>query len=124
MIRIQKYQIVLILFITLTISSFGQSKQTKMDEFISNLLKKMTLQEKLGQINLSSGNLGAVLGGGDGQSEAIKKGEIGATGGFSFDAIKKTQDAAMESRLKIPVLIGLDVIHGYKTIFPIRLRLS
>jgi beta-glucosidase len=124
MLRIQKYLVTIILSLAIAISSFGQNKQTQMDEFISNLLKKMTLQEKLGQINLSSGNLGAVLGGGDGQAEAIKKGEIGATGGFSFEAIKKTQDAAMESRLKIPVLIGLDVIHGYKTIFPIPLGLS
>lgn len=124
MIRIQKYFVPLILFIAFGISSFGQTKQVKMDAFVSNLIKKMTLQEKLGQINLSSGNMGAVLGGGEGQSDAIKKGEIGATGGFSFDAIKKIQDAAMDSRLKIPVLIGLDVIHGYKTIFPIPLGLS
>ncbi len=112
----------LVLLVTSAVASFGQDD---MDKFVSNLLNKMTLEEKLGQINLSSGNTGAVLGGGgEGQLEAIKKGEIGATGGSSFESIKKIQDAAMESRLQIPVLVGLDVIHGYKTIFPIPLALS
>ena len=104
------------------ISSFGQKSQ--MDAFIDGLMAKMTLEEKLGQINLSSGNMGAVLGGGDALSDRIANGEIGATGGFSYEAIKGIQEAAMQSRLKIPVLIGVDVIHGYKTIFPIPLGLS
>jgi beta-glucosidase len=104
------------------ISSFGQNSQ--MDAFIDDLMAKMTLEEKLGQMNLSSGNVGAVLGGGNELSDQIIKGEIGATGGFSFEDIKGIQDAAMQSRLKIPVLIGVDVIHGYKTIFPIPLGLS
>ena len=104
------------------ISSFGQKSQ--MDAFIDDLMAKMTLEEKLGQINLSSGNMGAVLGGGDALSDRIANGEIGATGGFSYEAIKGIQEAAMQSRLKIPVLIGVDVIHGYKTIFPIPLGLS
>lgn len=49
---------------------------------------------------------------------------IGATGGSSFEAIKKMQEASQQSRLKIPLLIGLDVIHGYHTVFPIPLALS
>lgn len=102
----------------------GMGQDAQMDAFIDDLMGKMTLDEKLGQLNLSSGNTGAVLAGGGDLSERVKKGEIGATGGFAFDAIKSTQDAAMESRLKIPVLIGLDVIHGYKTIFPVPLGLS
>ncbi len=122
MINNKKY---LVSFMLLVASVFTSNGQDDMDKFVSNLLQKMTLEEKLGQINLSSGNTGAVLGGGgEGQLIAIKKGEIGATGGSSFESIKKIQDAAMESRLKIPVLIGLDVIHGYKTIFPIPLALS
>lgn len=121
----QKYLVPLVLFMALAICSYAQERQDDMNRFVSNLLSKMTLDEKLGQINLSSGNTGAVLGGGgEGQLNAIQKGEIGATGGSSFESIKKIQDAAMESRLKIPVLIGLDVIHGYKTIFPIPLALS
>jgi beta-glucosidase len=104
------------------LSSVGQSE--KMDAFIDDLMAKMTLEEKLGQINLSSGNMGAVLGGGNELSDRIMNGEIGATGGFSYEDIKGIQDAAMQSRLKIPVLIGVDVIHGFKTIFPIPLGLS
>ncbi len=100
------------------------AQDPQMDDFIDDLMSKMTLEEKLGQLNLSSGNTGAVLGGGSGLTEQIKKGEIGATGGFTFDAIKSTQEAAQESRLKIPVLIGVDVIHGFHTVFPIPLGLS
>ncbi len=102
----------------------GMGQDARMDAFIDDLMGKMTLDEKLGQLNLSSGNTGAVLAGGGDLSERVKNGEIGATGGSTFDAIKAIQDAALESRLKIPVLIGLDVIHGYKTIFPIPLGLS
>jgi len=111
-----------ILFAFAVSSSFGQKSQ--MDAFIDDLMAKMTLEEKLGQMNLTSGNVGAVLGGGNELSDQIMKGEIGATGGFSFEAIQGIQDAAMQSRLKIPVLIGVDVIHGYNTVFPIPLGLS
>ncbi|WP_346857869.1 beta-glucosidase BglX [uncultured Draconibacterium sp.] len=116
---------VLLLFLVFPVFNlFAQSSE--MDAFVSDLMSKMTLEEKLGQLNLASGNMGAVLAGSsdDKFSSAIMNGEIGATGGFTFDAIKGTQDAAMKSRLQIPVLIGLDVIHGYKTIFPIPLGLS
>lgn len=122
MIGISKYTF--ILFSLCSSLCMAQSRDVKMDHFISGLLNRMTLEEKLGQINLSSGSMGAVLGGGESLSEAIRNGEIGATGGFSYDAVKKIQDAAQQSRLKIPVLIGVDVIHGYKTIFPIPLGLS
>lgn len=122
MIGISRY--IVIVFSLCSTFCMGQNLTTQMDRFISNLLSQMTLEEKLGQMNLSSGSLGAVLGGGESASEAIRNGRIGATGGFSYDAVKKIQDASQESRLKIPVLIGMDVIHGYKTIFPIPLGLS
>ena len=112
----------LILLLLPTWSVLGQN--AKMDAFVTSLMGKMTLEEKLGQINLSSGNVGAILAGGEGMSEPIRKGEIGATGGYSFDAVKKIQEASQQSRLKIPVLIGVDVIHGYKTGFPIPLALA
>jgi len=103
-------------------SIFAQNGE--MDAFIDDLMSQMTPEEKLGQLNLSSGNMGATIGEGGGMTDLIKEGKIGATGGFSFDAIKNTQEAAMQSRMKIPVLIGVDVIHGYKTIFPIPLGLA
>jgi beta-glucosidase len=102
----------------------GMGQNPKMDAFISDLMGKMTLEEKIGQLNLSFGDFGAVAGGDNGLDGLIKKGQIGATGGSSFSSAKNTQDASQQSRLKIPVLIGLDVIHGYKTIFPIPLGLS
>lgn len=104
------------------LSVFGQN--ARMDVFISDLMSKMTLEEKLGQMNLSSGNVGAVLAGGEGMSDMIRKGQIGATGAFTFESVKKIEAASQESRLKIPILIGVDVIHGYKTGFPIPLALA
>jgi len=96
-----------------------------MDQFIDGLISQMTLEEKLGQLNLTSGNImGAVLGEGGGIEELIHEGKVGATGGFTFESIYHTQSASQESRLKIPLLIGLDVIHGYKTIFPIPLGMA
>lgn len=117
----KKIKLLLVLIFPV-LAAFGQN--AKMDAFINDLMGKMTLEEKLGQINLSSGNVGAILAGGEGMSEPIRKGEIGATGGYTFESVKKIQAAAQESRLKIPVLIGVDVIHGYKTGFPIPLGLA
>ena len=103
-------------------SVFGQN--AKMDTFINQLMGKMTLEEKLGQLNLSSGSVGAILAGGGGMVDEVRKGQIGATGAYSFKTAKDIETASQESRLKIPVLIGVDVIHGYKTGFPIPLGLA
>ena len=113
----------LLLFAFFSVCSvFGQS--TKMDLFVQNLMSKMTLEDKLGQMNLSSGNIGAVIAGSDGILDVVRKGQIGATGAYTFELAKKIEVASQESRLKIPVLIGVDVIHGYKTGFPIPLGLA
>lgn len=104
------------------LATWGQS--TKMDAFVTSLMGKMTLEEKLGQLNLSSGSAGAVLAGGGGMLDEVRKGQIGATGAYSFKTAKDIEAASQESRLKIPVLIGVDVIHGYKTGFPIPLGLA
>jgi beta-glucosidase len=121
LLTMRKIQLFLFLFLS-SISVLGQN--AKMDAFITDLMGKMTLDEKLGQINLSSGNTGAVLGSGDGLEDLIRKGQIGATGGFTLESVKKIENAAMHSRLKIPVLIGVDVIHGLQTVFPIPLGLA
>jgi beta-glucosidase len=117
----KKLELTVLLFLAV-FSGFGQ--KAKMDAFVNDLMGKMTLDEKLGQLNLSSGNIGAVLGSSEGMEDLIRKGQIGATGGFSPEAVRKVQNAAQQSRLKIPVLIGVDVIHGYKTVFPIPLGLA
>ncbi|VVO28628.1 Beta-glucosidase BoGH3B [Pseudomonas fluorescens] len=92
------------------------------DAFISNLMKQMTLDEKIGQLRLIS--IGPEM-----PRELIRK-EI-ATGniGGTFNSITRAenrpmQDAAMRSRLKIPMFFAYDVIHGHRTIFPIPLALA
>ena len=95
--------------------------------FVSELLSKMTLEEKLGQLNLPTS--GDIVTGQANSSNIAKKIEEGKVGGLfnikSVQKIKEVQKIAMEkSRLKIPLLFGMDVIHGYETTFPIPLGLS
>lgn len=100
-------------------------KDAKMDAFVGELMGKMTLDEKLGQLNLASSGIPGVVGGAVGQDEAIRKGYLSATGGMDPEAALQAQRIAVEeSRLGIPLLFGLDVIHGYKTVFPIPLGIS
>ena len=98
-----------------------------MDRFVTDLMGKMTIREKLGQLNLPSGGdlvTGSVMN--SELSDMIRKEEIG--GFFNVKGIKKIYDlqrlAVEENRLKIPLIVGADVIHGYETIFPIPLALS
>ncbi|WP_284464653.1 beta-glucosidase BglX [Chryseobacterium sp.] len=101
--------------------------QAKKKAFVDNLLSKMTLDEKIGQLNLpTSGDFTT----GMAQSSDIgKKVEQGLVGGLfnikGADKIKAVQKVAIEkSRLKIPMIFGMDVIHGYETTFPIPLGLA
>lgn len=108
----------------------AQTQDAKMKTFIDALMKKMTLEEKLGQLNLpGAGDI--VTGGQAGQdnSQLAKKIKEGKVGGLfnikGVEKIKYVQQVAMEqSRLKIPLIFGMDVIHGYETVFPIPLGLS
>lgn len=96
----------------------------KMDKFISNLIGKMTLDEKLGQLNQLSGE-GDITGPQTKTDylEAIKAGRVGSMlNVFTVKYTKKLQRHAVEeTRLGIPILFGYDVIHGHRTIFPISL---
>ncbi len=102
------------------------TEKQKMDAFISNLMSKMTVDEKIGQLNLVTGGeatTGAAVS--TGVESKIAKGNVG--GIFSLTTpqkIRKAQEIAMRSRLKIPLIFGQDVIHGYKTTFPIPLALA
>lgn len=105
---------------------FAQADQ-KMGKFIDELMGKMTIEEKIGQLNLvtaGEATTGSVVST-DVESK-IKAGNIG--GIFSMTSpsrIRKAQELAVnQSRLKIPIIFGMDVIHGYKTIFPIPLGLA
>jgi beta-glucosidase len=103
------------------------AQDAKMKTFIDALMKKMTLGEKLGQLNLPGS--GDIVTGQAGNSDIAKKIQEGKVGGLfnikSVGKIKEVQRLAMEkSRLKIPLIFGMDVIHGYETVFPIPLGLS
>jgi len=101
--------------------------QSKKKAFVDALLAKMTLDEKIGQLNLpSSGDFTTGLAK---NSDIGKKVEQGLVGGLfnikGADKIKAVQKVAVEnSRLKIPMIFGMDVIHGYETTFPIPLGLA
>ncbi len=99
----------------------------KMNQFIDGLMSKMTIEEKIGQLNLVTGGeatTGSVVST-DVESK-IKAGHIGGIFSMSSPAkIRKAQELAVkESRLGIPIIFGMDVIHGYKTAFPIPLGLA
>jgi beta-glucosidase len=99
----------------------------QMDQFISNLMSQMTLDEKLGQLNLPSS--GDFVTGQATNSDIGKKVEEGKVGGlFNIKGVEKIRDiqkvAVEKSRLKIPMIFGMDVIHGYETNFPIPLGLA
>ncbi|HEX7334306.1 MAG TPA: glycoside hydrolase family 3 N-terminal domain-containing protein [Pyrinomonadaceae bacterium] len=94
---------------------------------VDALLKQMSLEEKIGQLNQYS--YGQATGPATGRSaveEGIRRGEIGSFLNVTDPALSnRLQRLAMEeSRLKIPLIFGLDVIHGYRTIFPVPLGLS
>lgn len=99
----------------------------KMKAFIDGLMNQMTLEEKIGQLNLPGA--GDITTGQASNSDIAKKIEQGQVGGVfnikSVAKIREVQKLAVEkSRLKIPLLFGMDVIHGYETVFPIPLGLS
>ena len=99
----------------------------KMDKFIDNLMGKMTLQEKIGQLNLPvSGEIVTGQAKSSDVAGKIRKGQVGGLFNVKgVDNIREVQKIAVEqSRLKIPLLFGMDVIHGYETVFPIPLALS
>lgn len=110
------------------VQSFQTEAYTsKKKAFVDQLIAKMTLDEKIGQLNLpSSGDFTT----GQAQSSDIgKKIEQGLVGGlFNIKGVGKIRDvqkvAVEKSRLKIPMIFGMDVIHGYETTFPIPLGLS
>ena len=98
-----------------------------MDQFINELMSKMTLDEKIGQLNLPSS--GDFVTGEAKNSDIGKKVEEGKVGGlFNIKGVAKIRDiqkvAVEKSRLKIPMIFGMDVVHGYETTFPIPLGLA
>ena len=124
-----------IAFIALIITSCktesNASKSTNTDNpftaQVDSILSLMTLEEKIGQLNLPvSGDITTGQGTSSNVGKKIKDGLVG--GMFNIKSVEKIREvqkiAVEESRLKIPLLFGMDVIHGYETTFPIPLGLS
>ena len=118
---------VIILFLFSLSAQSQTAVDAKMKVFIDALMKKMTLEEKIGQLNLPGS--GDIVTGQAGNSDIAKKIKEGKVGGlFNIKSVAKIRDvqkvAVEQSRLKIPLIFGMDVIHGYETVFPIPLGLS
>lgn len=106
----------------------AQKQDAAMNQFIDQLMKKMTLDEKIGQLNLLTPGGGVATGAvvSKDVEQKIKEGKVGGLFGVvGQDKVRKAQELAVKSsRLGIPLLMGSDVIHGHKTTFPIPLALS
>ncbi len=117
----------LIILLLQTATAQTSAIDPKMKPFIDNLMKQMTVAEKIGQLNLPGS--GDIVTGQAGNTDIAKKIRNGKVGGlFNIKGVEKIREvqrlAVEESRLKIPLLFGMDVIHGYQTVFPIPLGLS
>lgn len=107
-----------------TISQPVFSQRKTIDQKVDSVLKLMTLDEKIGQMNQYNGPWAATgpLTNDDKLLDQVKTGKVGSM--LNVTGVKRTrelQQIAMQSRLKIPLLFGQDVIHGFRTIFPIPL---
>jgi beta-glucosidase len=109
------------------VSAQNKTEDAKMSAYVKSLMSKMTVDEKIGQLNLvtiGAATTGSVVN--KGVEENIKKGTIGGVFGvWGTKQTREIQDIAVKSsRLHIPLIFGLDVIHGHRTIFPIPLGMS
>jgi beta-glucosidase len=105
----------------------ASSPESTMETFVSGLLGQMTLQEKIGQLNLPSTGFDVTGPVASKNVEAMVR--LGLVGGvfnlYTPARVRSLQDLALaQTRLRIPLLFGYDVIHGHKTIFPIPLGLA
>ena len=105
----------------------AQGQDEKMNKFISDLMNKMTVEEKIGQLNLTTAG-GFVTGSAVNEMthQKLQKGQIGGMlNALSLSSMRAFMDIAVkESPHHIPLLFGMDVIHGYQTVFPIPLAMS
>ncbi|MBI2729355.1 MAG: beta-glucosidase BglX [Sphingobacteriales bacterium] len=120
--KIKKYILIVCAFTFICLSAFAQKKT--IDQKVDSVLKLMTLDEKIGQMNQYNGPWAATgpLTNDDKLLDQVKAGKVGSM--LNVTGAKRTrelQELAMQTRLKIPLLFGQDVIHGYRTIFPIPL---
>lgn len=112
-----------------TFAQMLADKEAEMDKFITSLMSKMTLEEKIGQLHQISGGdvvSGELSSDGNKTAQQIRNGAVGsmlnAKGVEKVYALQKV--AVEQSRLKIPLMFGMDVIHGYETAFPVPLAMA
>src|SRR5581483_7642369 len=98
------------------VSAAQQLSDSEVEQRVNAVLQQMTLEEKAGQLNQIGDKSPRTM-------EMIKQGKVGSLlGVLGAENVNEAQRAAVEnSRLKIPLIIGFDVIHGYRTIFPVPL---
>jgi beta-glucosidase len=121
------YTYFLLFFITLTAILPARAQQKTIDQKVDSVLSLMTLEEKIGQMNQYNDNsiaTGPVTPNSD-LAGQIRAGQVGSLlNCMGTERCRQWQEIAMQSRLKIPLLFGQDVVHGYKTTFPIPLAAS
>ena len=125
MMRFRK--ILMVMAVAVTAVSIQATDQAKMNQFIDELMGKMTLQEKIGQLNLPV--TGDIITGSTVSGDVVSKIKAGQVGGLfnmkGVQSIRALQEVAVkQSRLGIPLIFGMDVIHGYETVFPIPFAMS
>ncbi len=122
--KVNLWGAVLCLVHVCTPMSVNAAPADSVDAKVEALLQRMTVQEKVGQLTQYSGEsqaTGPVTFKGD-QERSIRDGHVGSLlNVIGANSTRQYQEVAMQSRLKIPLLFGMDVIHGYKTTFPIPL---
>lgn len=115
---------IILSLLALSFSAFSKAQPKAIDQKVDSVLSLMTLEEKVGQLNQYSGDwisTGPITQDGDKQNQ-VRRGQLGSM--LNIMGTRHTrllQEMAMQSRLKIPLLFGQDVIHGFKTTFPIPL---
>jgi beta-glucosidase len=126
--KVQKFFVPFATLIVFTTSLFSQTwtNDPSIESRVNSLLKQMTLEEKIGQLNQYSA--GSATGPGSNRTadeDMIAKGQVGSLFNVTGPKVNELQKIAVEkSRLKIPLVFGLDVIHGYRTVFPTPLAMS
>lgn len=113
----------------MTACQSGSKNNSEMDRYVSDLMSRMTLEEKVGQLNLKSNWMyftNSTINEEDVSIRQIKQGLMGGVYGFTNqEMISQIQHYAVDStRLGIPLLFGNDVIHGFQTVYPIPLGIS
>src|SRR5947209_18101700 len=116
MFRSRKLCLALVLLFASALASAQKLSDQEIEQRVNSLLQQMTLEEKAGQLTQFAGNSPQTI-------EMIKQGKVGSLlGVLGAEQANAAQRAAVEgSRLKIPLILGYDVIHGFRTVFPVPL---